>query len=66
MNRALTWRTLGVAVGVVLVAAFLSLVSGNMGMASAMFVVAALEGTLGAITIALVRSRQKGNHPSAL
>jgi hypothetical protein len=66
MNRVFTWKALSVAVGVVLAAGFICLVSGNTGIASALFVVAALEGAFGAIVVGLVRSRQKASHPTAL
>lgn len=66
MNRVFTWKTLSVAVGLVLAAAFVCLASGNSDMASALFVVAAIEGALGAIAVGAVRSRQKEKHPVAL
>lgn len=66
MNRVFTWKALSVAVGLVLVAAFVCLASGNSDMASALFVVAAIEGALGAIVVGVVRSRQKERHPAAL
>jgi hypothetical protein len=66
MTRVFTWKVLGVAVGVVLAAGLICLASGSTGMASALFVVAALEGAFGAIVIALVRSRQKASHQTVL
>ncbi|HEY6645126.1 MAG TPA: hypothetical protein VIZ63_23555 [Povalibacter sp.] len=66
MNRVFTWKSWSVAVGVVLAAAFACLASGNSDMASALFVLAAIEGALGAIIVGVVRSRQKEGHPTAL
>jgi hypothetical protein len=66
MNRVFTWKVLGVAVGLVLAAGFIFLASGNTGMASALFVVAALEGAFGAIIVGLGRSKQKARHSTVL
>ncbi len=66
MTRVFTWKALGVAVGVVLAAGLICLASGSTGMASALFVVAVLEGAFGAVVIGLVRSRQKASHPTVL
>lgn len=66
MNRVFTWKVLGVAVGLALSAGVICLVAGNTGMASALFVVAVLEGMVGAGVVAVVRARHKGKHPATL
>lgn len=65
MNRVFTWKVLSVAVGLVLAAGLTCLASGNSDMASALFVVAAIEGAFGAIIVGVVRSRQKERRPAA-
>ena len=66
MNRVFTWKVLSVAVALVLAAGLICLASGNPDMASALFVMAAIEGALGAIIVGVVRSRQKVSHPTVL
>jgi hypothetical protein len=66
MNRVFTWKVLGVAVGLVLSAGVICLVTGNTGMASALFVVAVLEGMVGAGVVGVVRARHKGKHPATV
>jgi hypothetical protein len=66
MSRVFTWKFLSIAVGLVLAAGIICLIAGNTNMASALFVVAALEGVVGAVVVGVVSGRQKENHPSAL
>lgn len=66
MSRVFTWKALSIAVGPVLAAEVICLTTGNTDMASALFVVAALEGVFGAVVVEVVRSRQKGNHATTL
>ena len=66
MSRFFTWKPLGVAVGLVLCAGVICLVAGNTGMASALFVVAVLEGMVGAGVVGVVRARDKGKRPATL
>ena len=64
MSRVFTWKVLSIAVGLVLAAAVICLIAGNTDMASALFVVAALEGAVGAVVVGIVSGRQKANHPT--
>jgi hypothetical protein len=64
MSRVFTWKTLSIAVVLVLAAAVICLITGNAGMASALFVVAALEGALGAIVVGIVSHRQNASRPA--
>jgi hypothetical protein len=64
MSRVFTWKVLSIAVGLVLAAGVLCLIVGNTGMASALFIVAALEGAVGAVVVGIVRGRQKANQPT--
>lgn len=64
MSRVFTWKALGVAVGAVLTAGIICLIAGNADMASALFVVAAIEGALAAVAIGIVNGRHKRNHPT--
>lgn len=64
MSRVFTWKVLSIAVGLVLAAGVMCLITGNKDMASALFVVAALEGTVGAVVVGIVSSRQKAKHPT--
>lgn len=66
MSRVFTWKALGVAVVIVLAAGLICLASGSTDMASALFVIAVLEGALGAIVVGMVRSRQKASHQTAI
>ena len=50
---------MGIAVGLVLTAAVICLAVGNTDMASALFVVTAFEGTVGAVVVWIIRGRQK-------
>ena len=59
MSRVFTWKVLGIAVGLVLTAAVICLAVGNTDMASALFVVTAFEGTVGAVVVWIIRGRQK-------
>jgi hypothetical protein len=65
MSRVFTWKVLSIAVGIVLAAGVICLVTGNTGMASALFVVAAIEGTMGAVAVGIVSARQKANQSAA-
>lgn len=65
MSRVFTWKVLGSAVGLVLAAGMVCLITGNTSMASALFVVSALEGAAGAVVVGIVRGRQKANQPTA-
>lgn len=64
MNRVFTWKVLSLAVGLFLSGGVICLIAGNTGMASALFVVAAFEGLLGAAVVGVVRARHKGRHPA--
>jgi len=66
MNRVFTWKAWGVAVGLVLSAGVICLVAGNTGMASALFVVAVLEGMIRVGVVGIIRARHKGKHPAEL
>lgn len=61
MSRVLTWKVLSIAVGLVLAVGIVCLITGNTDMASALFVVAALEGAVGAVVVGIVSNRQKAN-----
>lgn len=65
MSRVFTWKVLSSAVGLVLAAGVVCLITGNTSMASALFVVSALEGAAGAVVVGIVRGRQKANQPTA-
>lgn len=62
MSRPFTWKALSIAVGLVVAAGVMCLAIGNTNMASALFVVAALEGVFGAIVVGVAKGRQKQNH----
>lgn len=66
MSRVFTWKVLGIAVGLVLAGGILCLFVGNTDMASALFVVAALEGVIGAVVVGIVSGRHKEHHPTTL
>ena len=57
MNRIFTWKSLAVGVGLVLAAAFICLISGNTGMASALIVVAVVEGAFHAVLVGFASSK---------
>lgn len=59
MSRVFTWKALGIAVGLVLVAAFICMVGGNTDMGSALIVVAAVEGALHAALIGLATAKRR-------
>lgn len=61
MSQLYNWRVLGVAVGVALLAAFSCLAIGNTGMATALFVVAVVEGLFWAAAIAFTAAKRKTN-----
>jgi hypothetical protein len=65
MNRILTWKSLAVGVGLVLAAAFICLISGNTDMASALIVVAVVEGAFHAVLVGFVSSKNKRHVPRA-
>ena len=65
MNRILTWKSLAVGVGLVLAAAFICLISGNTDMASALIVVAVVEGAFHAVLVVFVSSKNKRHVPRA-
>ncbi len=62
MSRVFTWKVLGITVGLWLAAAVICLIAGNTDMASALFVVAALEGAAGAVAVGVASGRQKASH----
>ena len=62
MSRVFTWKVLSVAVSLVLAAAVICLVVGNANMASALFVVAVLEGAVGAVVVGIFSGRQRPNN----
>lgn len=64
MSRVFTWKILSIAVGLVLAAGVICLITGNTDMASALFVVAALEGAVGAVAVGIVSGRKKVNQPT--
>lgn len=66
MSRVFTWKVLSIAVGLVLTAAVICLMAGNADMASALFVVAALEGAAGAVVVGIASNRQRTKLPTAL
>ena len=59
MSRVFTWKALGIAVGLILIAAFICIVSGNTGMGSALIVVAIVEGALHAALIGLASAKRR-------
>jgi ABC-type uncharacterized transport system permease subunit len=61
MSRLHNWKVLGVAIGVALLAAVACLVDGNTGRATALFVVAVVEGLLWAVAIAFATAKRKTN-----
>ena len=65
MSRVFTWKVLSITVGLVLAAGVICLITGNTDMASALFVVAALEGAAGAVVVGIVSGRQKTKRPAA-
>jgi hypothetical protein len=64
MSRVFTWKVLSIAVGLVLAAAVICLIIGNTEMASALFVVATLEGAVGAAVVGIVSGWTKANQPT--
>jgi len=65
MSRVFTWKVLSIAVGLALAAGVICLIAGNTDMASALFVVAALEGAVGAVVVGIVRGRQRTKQSTA-
>lgn len=65
MNRVFTWKSLAIGVGLVLAVAFLCLISGNTDMASALIVVAVVEGVFHAALVGFVSSKSKRHAPRA-
>ena len=65
MSRVFTWKVLSIAVGLVLAAGVICLIAGNADMASALFVVAAFEGAVGAAVVGIISGRQKAKQPTA-
>jgi len=65
MNRVFTWRSLAIGVGLVLAAAFICLIGGNTDMASALIVVAVVEGAFHAVLVGFVSSKSKRHVPHA-
>ena len=59
MNRVFTWKALGIAVGLVLIAAFICIASGNAGMGSALIVVAVVEGSFHAMLVGFVSAKRR-------
>ena len=66
MNRVFTWRSLAIGVGLVLAAAFICLISGNTGMASALMVVGVVEGAFHAVLVGFLASKSKRHVPRAI
>lgn len=64
MDRVFTWKALGIAVGLVLIAASICIVTGNTGMGSALIVVAVVEGALHAILVAFAAAKRRRHEPS--
>ncbi|MDY6947722.1 MAG: hypothetical protein SXG53_18595 [Pseudomonadota bacterium] len=65
MSRVFTWKVLSIAVGLVVAGAIACLIVGKADMASALFVVAALEGAAGAVVVGIANHRQKTKLPTA-
>jgi fucose permease len=65
MNRIATWKGLAIGIGVVLAAALICWISGDTGMASALIVVAIVEGAFHAVLVGFVSSRSKRHVPRA-
>jgi hypothetical protein len=65
MNRVFTWKSLAIGVGLIFAAAFICLISGNADMASALIVVAVVEGTFHAVLVGFVSSKNKRHVPGA-
>jgi hypothetical protein len=65
VNRVFTWRSLAIGVGLVFAAAFICLISGNTGMASALIVVGVVEGAFHAVLVGLLSSNSKRHVPRA-
>jgi uncharacterized membrane protein len=65
MNRIFTWKSLAVGVGLVLAAAFICLIGGNTDMASALIVVAVVEGAFHAVLVGFVSSKSNRHVPRA-
>ena len=63
MNRVFTWKSLAIGVGLVLAAAFICLFGGNTDMASALIVVAVVEGAFHAVFVGFVSSKSKRHVP---
>jgi uncharacterized membrane protein len=63
MNRIFTWKSLTIGVGLVLAAAFICLISGNTNMASALIVVAVVEGAFHAVFVGFSSSKSKRHVP---
>lgn len=59
MSRVFTWKALGIAVGLILIAAFICIVSGNTGMGSALIVVAVVEGAFHAILVRFASAKRR-------
>jgi integral membrane sensor domain MASE1 len=57
MKRVFTWPALGLGIGFVLIAAVVALISGNSSLATALFVVAALEAVFGSALVAFSRRK---------
>lgn len=66
MTHLLTWKSLAVGVGLILAAAFICLISGNTDMASALIVVAVVEGAFHAVLVGFVSSRSKRHESRAI
>jgi len=63
MNRVATWKALAIAVGSLLATAAICIAIGNTSLASALIVVAVIEGAVHAVYIAVVSAR-RGRHES--
>lgn len=59
MNRVFTWKYLGAVVGLLLIAAFICIVSGDPGMGSALIVVAVVEGAFHAILVGFASAKRR-------
>jgi hypothetical protein len=65
MNRVFTWKSVAIGVGLVFAAAIICLISGNTDMASALIVVAVVEGAFHAVLVGFLSSKNKRPEPSA-
>jgi fucose permease len=65
MNRVFTWKGVAIGVGLVFAAAIICLMTGNTDMASALIVLAVVEGAFHAVLVGFVSSKNKPPESSA-